>query len=148
MKSQTKAVVVGSMTAFIGILSPATVFATGNDHDKDRKDSTCYAVEVEGPVDATNNNNDGPPLIVRYLTENEGSLSSKEEASEFGHLNQRAYSVVGKAAALFMRTGLGVWPSMPATEPNENTEPNGDPERVMTTVDGTIITGQKGPQPE
>ena len=46
MKSQTKAVVVGSMTAFIGILSPATVFATGNDHDKDRKDSTCYAVEV------------------------------------------------------------------------------------------------------
>ena len=81
MKSQTKALVVGSMTAFIGSLSPATVLATDGDDDKtkDRKDSTCYAVKVEGPVDATNNH-DGPPLIVRYLTENEGSLSSKEEA--------------------------------------------------------------------
>ena len=45
MKSQTKALVVGSMTAFIGSLSPATVLATGDDHDKDRKDSTCYAVD-------------------------------------------------------------------------------------------------------
>ena len=105
MKSQTKALVVGSMTAFIGILSPATVFATGNDHDKDRKDSTCYAVKVEAPVDATTTTDDGPPLIVRYLTENEGSLNSKEEAREFGHLKQQAYSVVGKAAALFHENG-------------------------------------------
>jgi len=101
MKSQTKALVVGSVTAFFGILSPATVFGNGGDPDKDRKDSACYAVQVEAPVDATNNNDDGPPLIVRYLTENEGSLSSNEEA----HLQQRAYSVVGKAAALFHENG-------------------------------------------
>ena len=37
MKSQTKALIVGSMTAFIGSLSPATVFATDSDHDKDQK---------------------------------------------------------------------------------------------------------------
>jgi hypothetical protein len=56
MKSQTKALVVGSMTAFIGSLSPATVLATDGDHDKDpkdHKDSTCYAVKVEAPVDAS-----------------------------------------------------------------------------------------------
>lgn len=118
MKSQTKALVVGSMTAFVGILSPATVLAPDDDHDKDRKDSTCYAVEVEGPVDATTTTDGGPSLIVRYLTENEGSLTPEEE---FGHLKQQAYSVVGKAAALFHKKDEippCVAESCPANAPN------------------------------
>ncbi|MCA1671323.1 MAG: hypothetical protein LC799_03665, partial [Actinobacteria bacterium] len=148
MKTQTKALVVGFMIAFIGSLSPATVLGTDGDHDKDRKDhkdSTCYAV-TKGEVDATTTTDDGPPFIVRYLTENEGRLISEEEARKLGHLKQQAYSVVGKAAALFHENGdQCVDATCPQTEPNENTEPNGDREqnRIMATVDGTIITGKE-----
>lgn len=39
---------------------------------------------------ATTTSDDGPPLIVRYLTENEGSLNSQEESDAFGHLKQQA----------------------------------------------------------
>jgi len=137
MKSQTKALVVGCMTAFVGILSPATVLATDGDDDKDRKDSTCYAVKVEGPVDATTTTDDGPPLIVRYLTENEGSLTPEEE---FGHLKQQAYSVVGKAAALFHENDENGDPCV--GDGCLQNIPNGDRKRIMTTVDGTIITGK------
>jgi hypothetical protein len=146
MKSKTKAMVVVSMTAFIGSLSPATVLATDGDHDKDpkdHKDSTCYAVKVEARVDATTTTDGGPPFIVRYLTENEGRLISEEEARNLGHLKQQAYSVVGKAAALLHENGdQCVDATCPETEPNENTEPNGDPKRIMATVDGTISPGR------
>ncbi|MBA2591110.1 MAG: hypothetical protein M3495_02725 [Pseudomonadota bacterium] len=127
MKWQTKTLVAGSITAFVGTLSPATVFATGGA-------GTCYAVTA---FDHATTVDGGPPLIVRYLTDNEGSINSNAEVRNFYHLKQQAYSLVGKGTALFnVRNG-----DQCQAEPCANTEPNGHQVRIMTTLDGTIITG-------
>lgn len=123
MKSQLKALVVGSMTALIGMAAPATVFANG----------VCYAVRDFNSIDSFDG---GPPLIVRYIATNVGSINSDAETkAPFYHLKQQAYSLVGKGSALINL-------DMCQTEPCANTVPNGPPQvRIMTTLDGTIITG-------
>jgi hypothetical protein len=116
MKTQTKAVVVGSMTAFVGILSPATVFANTDT-------GTCYSViDPAGTAEGS--------LIVRYITKKVGSLTSNAEENKFGHLKQQVYSVLGKGTLLEQKEKACLQEPCP-----------GEEDRLMTTVDGTIITG-------
>ena len=128
MKSQTKALTIGMATAFASILAPATASATG----------ACYAFttanhETIQTVDG------GPPLVLRYLHTSAGSINTDTEARQLKHLRQQAYSLVGKATVLFddRCAGGSVVPS--CTEVVDNLPQI----RLMTTIDGAIITGRQ-----
>lgn len=86
--------------------------------------------------EATNCVDESSPFIIRYLTKNEGSINSNAETEKFGHLKQQAYSLVGKGTALFDCEGGG---ECPATTNSHQQY------RIMTTVDGAIITGKNTP---
>lgn len=126
MKSQTKALAVGVAAAVASILSPATASATG----------TCYAFTTfENQTIATVDGD--PPIVLRYIPTNVGSINTDTEARQLNHLRQQAYSLVGKATVLFddrcATTGPADCPAVTNDLPQI---------RLMTTVDGTIITGR------
>jgi hypothetical protein len=122
MKSQTKALVMGSMTAF-AVLSPVSAFATG----------VCYAFTL--PDSQVSNTIDGgPEFVLRYIPTNVGALTSDAESRNFFHLKQQAYSLVGKVTVLIefeCPTGVICEATI---QPYQA--------RLMTTVDGSIITGR------
>ncbi len=124
MKSQPKALVAGCLTALAGLASPATALATG----------TCYAFTDFAGVETVDG---GPPIVLRYIPVNVGSINTDTEARLFGHLKQQAYSLVGKATVLFDDRCDAVGPAN-CTEPSNDLQQV----RLMTTVDGTIITGK------
>jgi hypothetical protein len=127
MKARSKALAAGCATALVSILAPATASATG----------ACYAF--------THFNNEtiqtydgGPPLVLRYLHTSAGSINTDTEARQLKHLRQTAYSLVGKATLL-------IDDRCATTGPADCTTPVDDyPQvRLMTTIDGTIITGRQ-----
>ena len=122
MKSQTKALAIGVATAFASILSPATAMATG----------TCYAFALPSTVQTFDNYS---PLVLRYIPVNVGSINTDTEAKTLGHLKQQAYSLVGKATVLFDERCNEGGPATCGTTTDSQF-------RLMTTVDGTIITGK------
>jgi len=130
MKSQMKALALGTAAAAVAsILSPATALATG----------VCYAFTPAYPT-GVQTIDGGPPLVLRYIPVNVGSINTDTEAKELGHLKQQAYSLVGKATVLFddrCSTALSTGPA-DCVEPVNNLQQI----RLMTTVDGTIITGK------
>ncbi len=75
--------------------------------------------------------------MLRYIPVNVGSINTDTEAKQFGHLKQTAYSLVGKATVLFDDRCA-------TTAPADCVETTNDlPQvRLMTTIDGTIITGK------
>jgi hypothetical protein len=126
MKSQSKALALGVAAAVASILSPATALATGS----------CYAF-TPAYANGISTIDGGPPLVLRYIPVNVGSINTDTEARTLSHLKQQAYSLVGKATVLFDDRCA-------TTGPADCVEPvNNLPQiRLMTTVDGTIITGK------
>jgi hypothetical protein len=126
MKLQKKPLAIGCMAALAGILSTPNAFATG----------TCYA--FTSPEPTIESVDGGPPIVLRYIPTSVGPLTTDTEAYRFGHLRQTAFSLVGKATALFDLSCA------------ELTEANGACPvsseyyqiRLMTTIDGTIIVGR------
>jgi hypothetical protein len=127
MKSQSRALLIGSMTALASVLSPATASATGS----------CYAFTDFDNV--TNSTIDGgPPIALRYIAKSAGLLNSVAEAKKFAHLKQTLYNMNGKATVLF-----DVSCDAPTLESSCPVSGNGPYQvRLMTTIDGTIVTGQ------
>lgn len=123
MKSQTKAMVVGSLTAMASLAAPATAVAHGS----------CYAFQDFNPILTVDG---GSPIVLRYIPVNVGSINNDAEARKYAHLKQQAYSLVGKATALIDHNcDANGTQTCPETVPDQF--------RLMTTVDGTIITGRK-----
>mgnify|MGYP003383417966 CR=1 FL=1 len=120
---------VTTISAVLGVvcLSPATGFATG----------VCYSFTNADPVFARTSDG-GPPLVLRYISTSVGPLNTDAEATKYAHLKQQAYSLVGKATALidFSCDGVDAAVACP-------TSINGQQVRLMTTIDGTIITGKQ-----
>jgi hypothetical protein len=127
MKLQKKPLVVGCMTALAGIVSAPNAFATG----------ACYAFQTSDPQ--ISSAYDGPPIVLRYIPTSTGSINTATEARQLKHLQQTAYSLTGKATALFdyrcEADQVGT-----ASCPGVTTEGQ---VRLMTTVDGTIIVGKQ-----
>ena len=125
MNNRSLALATGVATALAG-LAPTAAFATG----------TCYAFQSSDPV--LTSTYDGPPLVLRYIPTSVGSINTDTEARTLHHLRQTAFSLVGKATALFdyrcdnENQVAGVCPG---------TETEGQL-RLMTTIDGTIIVGK------
>ena len=120
MRKQSLALTAGVAMAIAG-LAPTVASATG----------VCYAFTLPAGVQTFDNYS---PLVVRYIPVNVGSINTDTEARVLGHLKQQAYSLVGKATVLFgdhCDESAG-----PACTTNEHQF------RLMTTVDGTIITGK------
>jgi hypothetical protein len=125
MKLQKKPLAIGCMTALAGILSTPNAFATG----------TCYAFTSP----EVNNVYGGPPIVLRYIPTNVGSINTDTEAKQLHHLKQTAFSLVGKATALFGYR-CDTQDPQPAGECPGTT---GEGQiRLMTTIDGTIIVGK------
>ena len=119
---------VTTVSAMLGVvcLAPATGFATG----------TCYAFQSADPR-ISNTVDGGPPLVLRYIHTSVGDINTNTEAATLGHLKQVAFSVVGKATALFGDPCTG--DTSGACPANFN---GGYDHRLMTTIDGAIITGR------
>ena len=120
---------VTTVSAMLGVvcLAPATGFATG----------TCYAFTdayptLEKSVDG------GPPLVLRYIHTSVGEINTDAEARSFAHLKQVGFSLVGKATALIDFGCNGGDPAVACPE-----SINGQQLRLMTTIDGAIITGRQ-----
>ena len=127
MRSQVKAVVAGTLAACAGLMSPATSFATG----------VCYVFSEPNRAATVDG---GSPIVLRYLATKVGPINTDAEARELGHLRQDAYSLVGKVTVILDRCADAVEP-----EPGqvcENLYPVEDQVRLMTTADGTVITGK------
>jgi hypothetical protein len=126
MKLQKKPLAIGCMTALAGILSAPNAFATG----------TCYAFQSSDPE--INSHYGGPPVVLRYIPTSVGSINTDTEARQLQHLRQTAYSLAGKATALFdyrcETVDVGT-----ASCPGTTTEGQ---IRLMTTIDGAIIVGR------
>lgn len=124
MKKHSHALAAGVGLA-LAALTPNIASATG----------TCYAFV---PFNFAAASFDGdPPLVLRYITTGVGAINTDKEAKELGHLRQTAYSLVGKSTVLF--------DDRCATDgPADCNVVTDDLEqiRLMTTVDGTIITGK------
>jgi len=131
MKSQPKALVVGCLTALAGLALPATASATG----------VCYAFTEPGEF-TTNTVDGGPPFVLRYLSTKVGALTTSTESTNFYHLRQDAYSLVGKVTALieFACNGEAVEQCLASNNDQHQV-------RLMTTADGTIITGKVATPP-
>ncbi len=125
MKSRSKALAIGCATALASILSPATAMATG----------ACYAFTHFNQESVSTTL--GPPIVLRYIPTLVGNINTDTEARTLNHLAQKAYSLVGKATVLFDDRCA-------TTGPADCQEVTNDlPQiRLMTTVDGTIITGR------
>ena len=126
MKSRSKALAIGCAAALTSILAPATAMATG----------ACYAFTIPSNFSATTVDG-GPPLVLRYIPTLVGNINTDSEARSLNHLQQKAYSLVGKSTVLFDDRCA-------TTGPQDCQTPTDDlPQiRLMTTVDGTIITGR------
>jgi hypothetical protein len=123
MKSKTLALAVGAATALASLV-PTTAFATG----------VCYIFDDPRPNVETLDG--GPPIVLRYIATKVGPINTDTEARSLNHLRQDAYSIVGKVTAILGRceTGAAVCDSI--IEPVDQV-------RLMTTADGTIITGKR-----
>jgi hypothetical protein len=128
MKLQKKPLAIGCLAALAGIVSSPNAFATG----------ACYAFttfnnETIQTVDG------GPPLVLRYLHTSVGSINTDTEARQLKHLRQQAYSLVGKTTVLFDdKCAAG------SVVPNCTQVVDNLPQlRLMTTIDGAIITGKQ-----
>lgn len=124
MKRPSQALAVGVGLALTA-LTPNIASATG----------VCYAFV---PFNYAAASFDGdPPLVLRYIATSAGAINTDTEARQLGHLKQQAYSIVGKATVLF--------DDRCATNGPEDCDVVTDDLRqirLMTTVDGTIITGK------
>jgi hypothetical protein len=126
MKARSNALAAGCATALASILAPATALAHG----------TCYAFTQPEPRFASTF--DGyAPFVLRYIPTSVGALTTDAEATNFGHLKQTIYSLVGKATALIEVCANAGAQQCDQTVIEENQI------RLMTTVDGTIITGRR-----
>jgi hypothetical protein len=124
MKKQSLALTAGVALAIAG-LAPTVASATG----------VCYAFV---PVNYLETSEDGgPPLVLRYIATSVGAINTDTEAKTLGHLKQTAYSLVGKSTVLFDDRCATMAPA----DCNEVTN-NLEQIRLMTTIDGTIITGK------
>jgi hypothetical protein len=125
MKSRSNALAIGCATALASILSPATALAHGS----------CYAFTQPEPRFASTF--DGyAPFVLRYIPTNVGALTTDAEATNFGHLKQTAFSLVGKVTALIELCNTTGAQTCDATVNVQNQI------RLMTTVDGSIIIGR------
>lgn len=124
MKKHSLALTTGVLTALAG-LAPTVASATG----------VCYAFVPAGYVETSFDGD--PPLVLRYIAQNVGAINTDTEAKQLGHLKQTAYNLNGKATVLF----------------DDRCATNGPADcdqvtddlrqiRLMTTIDGTIITGK------
>ncbi|MCX5672350.1 MAG: hypothetical protein NTU94_13620 [Planctomycetota bacterium] len=117
---------VTAVSAVLGVvcLAPATGSATG----------TCYAFMDDYPTKSKSVDG-GPPVVLRYIYTSVGEINTDAEAKSFAHLKQMAFSLVGKASALvdFDCKGDSACPA----------QINGQQMRLMTTIDGAIITGRQ-----
>ena len=125
MKNRSAALTGGVLTALAG-LAPMAASATGS----------CYAFTPTYPTGVSTIDG-GPPLVLRYIPVNVGSINTDTEAKTLGHLKQTAFSLVGKATVLFDDRCATTGPA-DCNEPVDNLPQI----RLMTTVDGTIITGK------
>jgi hypothetical protein len=123
-----------SATLGVACLSPGTVLAN----------SACYAFTDSDPVFARNGSIDGgPPIVLRYIATPVGPITTDEEAKVLHQLRQNAFSLVGKATTLidFSCDGVGATVCPTGVVGPEQV-------RLMTTIDGTIITGKVPVKPE
>ena len=124
MKKQSLALTAGVAMAIAG-LAPTVASATG----------TCYAfVPANYGPDSIDG---GPPLVLRYIPVSVGAINTDTEAQTLHHLKQTAYSLVGKATALFDDRCATNGPAGCETITDDLPQV-----RLMTTVDGTIIVGK------
>ncbi len=124
MKKQSLALTAGVLTALAG-LAPTIASATG----------VCYAFVPAGYAQASFDGD--PPLVLRYIAQNVGAINTDTEAKQLGHLKQVAYNLNGKATALFDDRCATNGPA-----DCEQTTDDLRQIRLMTTIDGTIITGR------
>jgi len=122
---------VTTVSAMLGVvcLAPATGFATG----------TCYAFTDAYPTIGKTVDG-GPPLVLRYIHTSVGEINTDAEARNFAHLKQLGFSLVGKATALI---DFGCNGDNPAAVACPASVSNGQQLRLMTTIDGAIITGKQ-----
>ncbi len=124
MKKQSLALSAGVLTALAG-LTPTVASATG----------VCYAFV---PANYAQASFDGdPPLVLRYIAQNVGEINTNTEAKQLGHLKQVAYNLNGKATVLFDDRCATNGPADCETVTDDLRQI-----RLMTTIDGTIITGK------
>jgi hypothetical protein len=124
VKKQSLALSAGVLTALAG-LTPTVASATG----------TCYAFVPANYAQASFDHD--PPLVLRYIAKSVGAINTDTEAKQLGHLKQTAYSLNGKSTVLF--------DDRCATEGVADCDTVVDnlrQIRLMTTIDGTIITGK------
>jgi hypothetical protein len=74
-------------------------------------------------------------FALRYIQTSVGALTSDGEAREFNHLKQNAFSLVGKVTAIIAKCDTAGAAVCEASIQDQF--------RVMTTADGTIITGYR-----
>lgn len=124
MKKRSLALTAGVLAGLTGLV-PSMASATG----------TCYAFV---PADYQHNTFDGdPPLVLRYIATSVGAINTDTEAKTLGHLKQTAYSLVGKSTVLFDDRCATTGPADCDTVTDDLRQV-----RLMTTIDGTIITGK------
>jgi hypothetical protein len=121
---------VTTVSAMLGVvcLAPATGFATG----------TCYAFTDANPTIGKTVDG-GPPLVLRYIHTSVGEINSDAEAKSFAHLKQQGFSLVGKATALIDFSCHNGEPAVAC----DASIIDGQQLRLMTTIDGAIITGRQ-----
>jgi hypothetical protein len=124
MNAKSKALAIGCAAALAGMMAPATASATG----------VCYAFTDPQPTLETVDG--GPPVVLRYLPTKVGSLTTDLESRTFAHLKQEAFSIVGKATAILARCAQENVQQCPSVSEQDYQT------RLMTTVDGSIITGR------
>lgn len=124
MNKRSLALGTGVALALAG-LAPTVASATG----------VCYAFVPNNYQSASFDGD--PPLVLRYISTGVGAINTDTEARQLGHLKQMAYSLVGKSTALFDDHCATDGP----TDCNTVTDDYAQI-RLMTTIDGTIITGK------
>jgi hypothetical protein len=124
MKKQSLALSAGVLTALAG-LTPTVASATG----------VCYAFVPAGYAQASFDGD--PPLVLRYIAKSVGAINTDTEAKQLGHLKQTAFSINGKATVLFDDRCATNGPADCETVTDDLRQL-----RLMTTIDGTIITGK------
>lgn len=124
MNKRSLALTAGVLAGLTG-LAPSVASATG----------VCYAFV---PANYQQASIDGdPPFVLRYIATSVGAINTDTEAKTLGHLKQTAYSLVGKSTVLFDDRCATTGPAQ-----CDNVVDNLRQLRLMTTIDGTIITGK------
>jgi hypothetical protein len=124
MKKHSLALSTGVLAALAG-LTPTIASATG----------VCYAFVPAGYAQASFDGD--PPLVLRYIAQNVGEINTNTEAKQLGHLKQVAYNLNGKATLLFDDRC-----AIEGAAGCDTVVDNLHQIRLMTTIDGTIITGK------